>query len=188
MLHKSVDIGLCFVLLGLLLVGCRGGNSPEEITSKFLTAMTQNDWNTLKPLLTEKAQEVMSKANSNSSININNGSNSFTVGASNVNGEQAAVDVVLLDKDKPEKKTNAKVNLRLENGEWRVFALKMEVDKGMEFSLDFEHPEASMGELLGKVVGEGLKELGKGMGEAAKGFSEGLKKATEDTSKPKTTP
>ncbi|MCX6382055.1 MAG: DUF4878 domain-containing protein [Armatimonadetes bacterium] len=185
MTRKRILAGASILLLWFLMTGCRNGNSPESIASKFLTAMNQSDWNTAKSFMTKKAQEVMNKSNSNS---INTGGGSFTVGATSTQGEQASVDVVMTDKEKPEKKTNGKVNLRLENGEWRVFALKLQIEGSMDFTLDFEHPEASVGELLGKIVGEGAKALGKGMGEIMHGFSEGLKKAGEGKNTPSAKP
>ncbi len=185
MIRKMILAGASVLLMGFLVAGCHNGGSPDGIASKFLTAMNQNDWSVAKPLMTKKAQEAMSQTNSNS---LHTGGGSFTVGATNTQGEQSSVDVVMTDKDKPEKKTNGKVNLRLENGEWRVFALKLQLEGGMDFTLDFEHPEASVGELLGHIVGEGAKAVGKGVGEMMRGFSEGLKKAGESKSAPTTKP
>lgn len=185
MLRNMIRAGAGLLLLTLLLTGCRNGNSPESVATKFLTATTQKDWNAAKVLMTKAAQEAMSKSDSNS---ISPGGVSFTVGATSMQNEQTLVDFVLTEHDKPEKKTSGKVNLRLENGEWRVFALKLQIEGGVDFTFDFEHPEASVGELFGRMVGEGAKALGKGLGEAMRGFSEGLKKAGESKNVPQAKP
>jgi hypothetical protein len=87
--------------------------------------------------------------------------------------------------------TLATVLMRREEKEWRVWGLRLQKEKERELTLDFEHPERMVGEVLGAAVGELAKHLeglgkdtekaGKAFGEAlggfVKGFAEGVEKA-----------
>lgn len=118
----------------------------------------------------------------------------FVLGEPRVQENTAEVPATLTDSSTTG--TLATVLMRREEKEWRVWGLRLKGKETPEFTLDFEHPERMVGELLGAAVGEfskGLESLskstekaGRAMGEALggflKGFSESLERAAPQDS------
>lgn len=101
----------------------------------------------------------------------------FVLGEPRVKDNTAEVPATLTDSSTTG--TLATVLMRREEKEWRVWGLRLQDEKvkERELTLDFEHPERMVGEVLGAALGElskNLESLGKDTEKAGKAFGEAL--------------
>jgi hypothetical protein len=152
-----------FVLLAAaLLAGCvRDEDTARAVTDRFLSAAERGDRPTLERTLTVRARQQM--ASSGSVVPNRDSDDRHSVGTPVIQGDEAIVPVTLTDEDGNQ---DAKVRLRREGGEWRVYALALPVLPGAsDVTLNFENPTA--------VIGEGFRAFGEAMGQFARGMEQG---------------
>jgi hypothetical protein len=162
--------------------GCGTSDATRAKTAArdFVVAMDNDDQQGAEALLTEAARQKMAEDPNRKNPLLEGKSDSqgeatYTTGEPVITEDTASVPVA---KVSGEDKEEATVCLRRENGAWKVYALKVPLRPGgTEVTLDFEHPEAMIGEAF-KVMGDNLenmmKEAGKGMGEGMAAFMKGM--------------
>ncbi len=173
---------ILFSMACLATMGCHRTASPESVAREFLEAMRKGDRTAAEPLLTKKAQEQM-RSHWDQKV-IKGDPWALASGETQITGEKAEARFKVQDNKESH---DLKVTLRLEEGAWRVYGLAFPLAPGIQITLDFENPEEvlrSIGEAIGRGIGEGMREMGKGLGDAAKGFADGLKSAGESLNKP----
>ncbi len=184
---------LITMLTAFALAGC--GRSDEraaqETVQNFMSATARHDAPGAKANLTSLAQANVNEANPAGSAKMTfGGGGDFSVGGAVVTDDQATVPVTTRDHNQ---ETTLHFKLRREAGQWRIFALTTPIKPGgTEITLDFEHPERMVGEML-KALPQGFKEGAQAMGEGAKAFGEGFKamgeafkQGAENANRPKT--
>lgn len=181
--RRAVLMGVVAVLAMLgMAAGCGPNEKAQAQTTarEFIAALDRDDKQTAEGLMTEAARKRIAE-NGGTGAPEGGSSSSYTVGEpiiQEVTGDQpatASVPVTLSD----EKGThNARVLMRREGKDWRVFALALALAPGgPEFTMDFERPEAMVGEtfkVLGVGMGQMMKEAGRGMGEGMAAFMKGM--------------
>lgn len=170
---------VCCVSSGCVSENTRAYNAAQT----FLSALSRGDSAAAQAVATKAARPNLAGFLKNSS----SVRGEFTLDAAQLSEGAAEVPVTFTGSS-PRK---GRVLLRREENEWRVWALRVKADQGPELTLDFEHPERMVGEVLGVAVGELAKHLeglgkdtekaGKAFGEAlggfVKGFAEGVEKS-----------
>ncbi len=175
-----------FALLLTFAAGCGPTERQrvQTVSDQFLDAMSREDWDRAKPLLTEKARDAMAGINPLSQdggtsgerrVSISSPVENYTLGEPGIHEETAAVPVTLTGTDGSAVGT---LRLRREDGEWRVRALRIEGENDAPgITLDFEDPAAALLEpafqAIGEGIGEMLKGVGRGMGAFLQGVEEG---------------
>ena len=171
---------VCCVSSGCMSENTRAYNAAQT----FLTALSRGDSAGAQAVATKAARPNLAGfLKDSSSVR-----GEFTLETAQLSEGAAEVPVTFTGAS-PSK---GSVLLRREENEWRVWALRIKADHGAELTVDFEHPERMVGEVLGAAVGELAKHLeglgkdtkkaGKAFGEAlggfVKGFAEGVEKST----------
>jgi hypothetical protein len=152
----------------VLISGCGLTDSgrAQSTTKAFHLAVQSGDDTATDALLTTKARETLQRFRGLNSNLAKNSPGELTVGTAVIEGDLAHVPTITKNSDN--KTTETETLLRREDGNWRVYGLKMTNTDGKSLTIDFEHPEAMVGELLGQLAGE----FAKGLSGLAKGFSE----------------
>jgi hypothetical protein len=176
---------LSFALFLAFSAGCGPSERQrvQTVSDQFLDAMSQEDWNRAKPLLTEKARDAMggvdpfsdsSGTDSEKQASSSPRTETYTVGEPSIEDTLASVPVTLVRGDR----TNlGMLRLRREDGEWRVRALRIEGEGDRPgVTLDFEEPGAALLGAAFRAVGEGIGEMLKGIGQGMEAFMEGIGK------------
>jgi hypothetical protein len=192
-LAVSAFCTLSFAFLLAFAAGCGPTERQrvQTVSDQFLDAMSQEDWNRAKPLLTEKAREAMgsinpfpqnSDANGTSRVPASPRIANYTIGEPNIDDTAAVIPVTLTYADQS---TLGTLRLRRENGEWRVGALRIEGGNDAPgITLDFENPQAALLEATFRAVGEGVGEILKGVGKGMGAFLQGVEKGVAAMEKP----
>lgn len=168
------------LLVGLALVGLLGGfksdaRRAQDTAGAFLSAFERHDRAAAEAQITRAARErgwigeLIAKPDDRQ--------HTFTLGDSQVDGDDARVPITLTDRQRDT--TPGTLQLRREDGAWKVRALTLTHD-GLPFTLDFEHPENLLGD-LGHAAGQAF---GKAMEETARGiraFVDGISQSATQT-------
>ncbi|MBX3176025.1 MAG: hypothetical protein KF886_01570 [Candidatus Hydrogenedentes bacterium] len=119
--------------------------APEQITQQFMDALNTGGPEACRPYLTEASWQHFNQMH----FALQQFEN-FTVGAATTseNSARVALNVTQFGHSMPNE-----VLLRHEAGQWRVHALRMLPAPGMSMTLDFENPEAILGELQNMMEG-----------------------------------
>jgi hypothetical protein len=152
---------LCAPLL--LTVGCASdAKLAANAARNFTVASQSGDPDAVRPLLTAAARTQWSSWTSGTRKPTND---PFTIGDAAIDGDQARVPVTI-EGTKPERTT---LLLRREEQQWRVWGMRFPIGETDEaqFTVDFEHPEATLKEALGAASHAFLE----GMSQATKGIS-----------------
>ena len=176
---------VAIVIIAAALAGC-SRITPELRAREFIEALNSDDKARAESLMTKVARERM-HSDDGKSLNLSNKGtdahdrkwSNFEVGKAEINGEVAVVPIETHDGYKLE---TIKLKLRREDSDWRVFAIAFPIKTiGTELTLDFEHPESFVGDLLkvgfeegGKALGKGMEALGQGLAKMGEGFARGL--------------
>ena len=163
---------LCIVIaVFALLGGCKSDSSrARETANTFLSAFQRADRPAAEAQLTRVARErgwigeEIAKTRSHDT--------GFTLGEPQIEKDTAQVPVTFTSESKP---TEGFLRLRREEGAWRVWGLTFRQD-GVEFTLDFEHPENMLGDVgrvVGQALGSALRDAARGMESFFTGLSQG---------------
>ena len=122
------------LILAMVLTGCGGGSSPEEVAEKYTKATLQFDYGAMKKLASEKNKAGIEKQEAETKEQAKDpkmqekmelfknmkvtGSEAAKVSE---DGNSATVKVLALDKDK--KESSFKVSLVKENDAWKAESL-----------------------------------------------------------------
>jgi ribonucleotide monophosphatase NagD (HAD superfamily) len=182
-------------LVCCLSTGCTNDTSRARESARiFLSAMNRGDATEAQKVATLTARpHVATMLEDNKPTR-----GAFTLGTPVLKEDMAEVPMTLTSTNSDTKPTVGSVLLRREEKEWRVWALRVKMEGKPELTVDFEHPERMVGELLEAALGEFAKSLeglsktteksGRALGEALggflKGFSEGVEKTTPKASPP----
>lgn len=163
-------------LIGSLCAGCgpTEGQKAQTAAREFVSSMQEGDRAGVARTLTMAARERMGDS-PDAFAKKSDGATGYSLGETTVDGEKAHVRVTMSD---GEKSQPTKILLRRENQAWKVYAMSgPSPTGGPDITMDFEHPEA--------VIGEAFRELGRaaglfasGMAKAAEGFAKGFEEGT----------
>lgn len=173
---------LLFSLLSaFLLAGCvREEDKARTVTDRFLSAIERGDRPALEQTMTARARTQTGSPSSTLASHDSDGKHS--IGTPQIQGDEAVVPVTLTDEDGNK---DAKIRLRREGGEWRVYAMAIPTfPGGSDFTIDFENPSAMIGEgfrAFGEAMGQFARGMEQGAGEFQKGFEKGYGKPMDST-------
>lgn len=188
MVYVAVGVVLLF-LCGFLGVAAlaRGTDShrASETARTFAAAFDRGDTDACQGTLTRAARERLSEWGALSRDRHHDGhhgaTKEFRVGTPLINGDQATVTVTEITPDgeggnrSPQQAT---VRMRREDGAWRVYAMTLPLEAGLSpVTLDFEHPEAIVSELMratGEATGRAMGAFARGMEQGMKAFQQGF--------------
>lgn len=170
---------LVAVVCGIVLWRVQQGG-PAGRAQAFLDACRRNDTSAIRAALTARARSNVSVHPNEESPPKDMKPADWRIGRTTITGDTASVAITMKDDSGTEAPGHLK--LRREDGEWRVYAMAVEVPPaGRELVLDFEHPESIAGEALalglrtaahaltnalpkiGEELGRGLRQLGDGL-------------------------
>lgn len=177
------------VLVTLAIFALTGGfksdaRRAQDAAGAFLSALQRHDRAGVEANITRAAQE-RGWVNDLAARPDNTAADRFELdGPAQVEGDDARVPVVLTDSER--QREPATVLLRREARQWKVRALALRPN-GIPLTLDFEHPEAILGDIgraAGQAFGKAMGEVGRGVGEFLQGISQGLAQSQRDASPP----
>jgi hypothetical protein len=170
-------VALVAAALVALLIAAHGANDrnqAREAAHGFLKAMAAGDQAAAERALTRRAREMMQSSDMLSGPKGKTGSGGYTLGDPLVRDDAASVPVTMKDDSGS---TDATIQLRREEGEWRVRGMAFATyPGGPKFNLDFENPQDVLPEAFrtaGFAFGQMTRGIQDGAAAFAKGFEQG---------------
>ncbi len=119
-----------------IMIGCHGSDSAsaQDVTRTFLAGWGRNDHPAIEATVTAASRDNLKKQSFNTPpLRV------YTLGAPAVTGDTAVVPVSCAGSTG--RPSQWKVNLRREDGQWRVYGIVVTARNGSQFPMDFEHTQ-----------------------------------------------
>ncbi len=184
-MRLSPKLAVLVVLASFFLIaGCHDPTREARgVTHQFIEASERGDTRTAQSLLTYKAREyfpVSDQETATKAVTLH-----YQVGDPVIRDNEAIVPVTVTDDSGTQER---KVQLRREEGKWRVYAMQIPTYAGgPNLTLNYEDPMRMIPESMhaaGVIFGQATRGFEQGMKEFARGFEEGVKSSNRHAATP----